>query len=80
MARVANDLADLPRHMQAVFFRQFAREADSLAHKSPIPERKMSYRRLADLWRTFADVMDEENDLYEFVTSPAGQVRIVHFH
>lgn len=80
MSRVTNDLAELPPHMQAVFFRQFAREADLLAHKSTSPERQQWYRSLSELWRAFAEVMDEKNDLYEFVTSPAGRSNSIAFH
>ncbi|HXI99597.1 MAG TPA: hypothetical protein VNH44_00145 [Micropepsaceae bacterium] len=80
MARVANDLAELPPHMQAVFFRQFAREADLLAHKSTDRDRQAWYIRLSELWRAFAEVMDEKNDLYERVCAPAGRAQIIPFH
>jgi hypothetical protein len=80
MGCVPKDLADLPPHMQAVFFRQFAREADLLAHTSPCRGRQARFRRLAELWRTFAAAADEENRLYEFLTPPACEAKVVPFH
>jgi hypothetical protein len=62
MARITNDVAELPPHMRAVFYRQFAREADSLAHKCPSPENAESYRHLAEQWRALAGQMDAATD------------------
>jgi hypothetical protein len=62
MSRVPNDLAELPLHMQAVFYRQFAREAESFAHKVGSPEGQAKYRDLATKWREMAEALDEENE------------------
>jgi hypothetical protein len=62
MARTTNDVAELPPHMRAVFYRQFAREADSLAHKCPSPENAESYRHLAEQRRALAEQMDAATD------------------
>jgi hypothetical protein len=48
--------------MRAVFYRQFAREADSMAHKCSTPETRNSYRQLAIQWRSLAEQMDDMND------------------
>ena len=62
MARMANEVAGLPPHMRAVFYREFAREADSKAHKSPTAEARDSYTLLADQWRALAEQMDALSD------------------
>jgi hypothetical protein len=62
MARMTNDAAELPSHMRAVFYRQFAREAECLAHKCPTPETSQSYRHLAELWLALAEQMDAASD------------------
>jgi hypothetical protein len=52
--------------MQAVFLRQFAREAESLAHQSTDPERQASSRRYAEQWRALAEELDAANEAYDF--------------
>lgn len=80
MGRIANDVAELPPHMQAVFFRQFAREADSLAHKSASPEGQESYRGLAEQWRALAELLDSENELHDFGGSPIRPAEVYLSH
>ena len=58
-ARMDNYFADLPPYMQAVCFRQFAREADLLAHKSASPAGE-EYRQRAELWRSLAEQVDRK--------------------
>ena len=71
MARMTNDIAELPPHMQAVFYRQFAREAELLSHKSGPSEGQAWYADLAEHWRAVAEQADAENDPCEFATPPA---------
>ena len=63
MARMTNDAAELPPHMRAVLYRQFARDAEYRAHKCCAPEARESYRRLAELWRSLAEQMDAASEI-----------------
>jgi hypothetical protein len=74
MTRVANDFAGLPLHMQAVFYWQFSREAESLAHQAGSPETQAKYQKLAVVWRDLAEALDEEN---EFRDLSRTRVRVV---
>ena len=74
MSRIPNDIADLPPYVRAVFFRQYAREAESLAHKSRGSEGQASYRAIAEQWHALAEQADMVSGLYDLVPSP---VRIV---
>lgn len=65
MSRVANDLVELPLHVQAVYFRQFAREAEWLGHMAGNAERDASYQLVARYWRAVADKLDVEEDYQE---------------
>jgi hypothetical protein len=61
MSRTPNDLAGLPAHVQAVFFREFAREAELMAHKAHSQEIKIRYGRLAQMWLSCADELDQNS-------------------
>ena len=65
MTRMSNYVADLPPHMQAVCFRQFAREADSLARESGRPAGQ-EYRQRAQLWRSLAEQVDRNRPEWQF--------------
>ena len=75
MARMRNDAAEIPAHMRAVLYRQYARDAEYSAHKSPTLDTRQSYRCLAELWRILAEEMDAERD----AASPRTMVQPLHF-
>ena len=78
MARMANEAAGLPPHMRAVFYRQFARDAESMAHKCLTPETSESYLQLAEQWRILAEQMDAMTDFPDFANSGTQAARISH--
>jgi hypothetical protein len=80
MARITNDVAELPPHMRAVFYRQFARDADSLAHKCPSPENAESYRHLAGQWRALAEQMDAATDFPDLAAFAVHPLHISASH
>jgi hypothetical protein len=70
MSRIRNDTTGLPAHMRAVFYRQYARDAECMAHKCPSLETSESYRRLAQLWLALAEQMDEASGIPGAAPSP----------
>jgi len=56
MDRAIGELAGLPPHERAVCYRQFAKQAEDWAEKSP--ECRESYRFLAEQWNALADQID----------------------
>jgi hypothetical protein len=80
MPRISNELAKLPPDVQAVCYRQCARDAEWLAHLSGVVELALSYNRVAAYWRALADELDADNDLCEFGACPARRVGAAPFH
>jgi hypothetical protein len=74
MGRATAELGDLPPHERAVCYRQFAKQAEGWAEKSP--ECRDSYRLLAEQWNALADQIDP-NDA-EVVAHPLPPSATVH--
>jgi hypothetical protein len=80
MARMANEAAGLPPHMRAVFYRQFARDAEAMAHKCLAEDTRDSYRQLAEQWRLLAEQMDAISDPPDFAGSDVHPLNVSYSH
>lgn len=58
MSMLSTAIADFPPDIRAVLFRQFARDAESIADETETSDGQASYRLIAANWRVLAERWD----------------------